>query len=473
MSLSNLVPPTPRAESAAGWSLRGRLLALMIAVSCALVAAGAAAMYYTARTTSQHLFDESMRQTGELLLELAQHEIEEHGPTLGEALLRAETLPGPFAFRYQIWTPELRSSYRTTDTPLTPLMPLTATGFGWASIDGEAWRSFATWNRGHTLLLQIAESLRYRRELPSAFFWALVTTLAVLLPLGSVLIWWIIAHSFRTVRTAAQLVAARTAGDLRPIDAQYVPQEVSPLLTALNRLLERMREALDLERHFTADAAHELRTPLAAIRANAQVMQGARSPEEFSHACADLLIGVDRSGRLIEQLLALARLDTGSDARQRFALVDLATVVCAQAEEQQAFAARRQIQLATNAATAMVRGDRDLLGILLRNLVDNAIRYSPAQSRVIVSCAQHEDHVELVVSDQGVGVPPEERGRIFERFYRVSGSQDYGSGLGLSIVQRIADLHGAHIEVRSGEQNRGLVFVLRFPIVAGGGFTAA
>jgi signal transduction histidine kinase len=112
------------------------------------------------------------------------------------------------------------------------------------------------------------------------------------------------------------------------------------------------------------------------------------------------------------------------------------------------------------------------LGILLRNLVDNAIRYSPAQSRVIVSCAQHEDHVELVVGDQGVGVPPEERGRIFERFYRVSGSQDYGSGLGLSIVQRIADLHGAHIEVRSGEQDRGLVFVLRFPSVAGGGFTA-
>jgi two-component system OmpR family sensor kinase/two-component system sensor histidine kinase QseC len=473
MILSNLVPPTPRAESAAGWSLRGRLLTLMIAVSCALVAAGAAAMYYTARTTSQHLFDESMRQTGELLLELAQHEIEEHGPTLGEALLRAETLPGPFAFRYQIWTPELRSSYRTTDAPLTPLMPLTATGFGWASIDGEVWRSFATWNRGHTLLLQIAESLRYRRELPSAFFWALVTTLAVLLPLGSVLIWWIIAHSFRTVRTAAQLVTARTAGDLRPIDAQYVPQEVSPLLTALNRLLERMREALDLERHFTADAAHELRTPLAAIRANAQVMQGARSPEEFSHASADLLIGVDRSGRLIEQLLALARLDTGSDARQRFSVVDLATLVCSQAEEQQSFAARRQIRIETNAATAMVRGDRDLLGILLRNLVDNAIRYSPAQSRVIISCAQHEDHVELVVSDQGVGVPPAERGRIFERFYRVSGSQDYGSGLGLSIVQRIADLHDAHIEVRSGERDRGLVIVLRFPIVAGGGFTAA
>lgn len=473
MSFRHLVPHTPAAESAARWSLRGRLLALMIAVSCALVATGAAAMYYSARAASQHLYDESMRQTGELLLELAQHEIEEHGPTLGEALLRAETLPGPFAFRYQIWTPELRSSYRTADAPKTPLMPLTATGFSWTRIDGEPWRSFAAWNRGHTLLLQIAESLSYRRELPPAFFWGLITTLAILLPLGSALIWWIIAHSFRTVRTAAQRVAARTAGDLQPIDAQHVPQEVAPLLTALNRLLERMREALDLERHFTADAAHELRTPLAAIRANAQVMQGARSPEEFSSAATELLIGVDRSGRLIEQLLALARLDTGSDVRQRFTVIDLATLVCSQADEQQPFAARRQIQLETNAATAMVRGDRDLLGILLRNLVDNAIRYSPAQSRVIISCAQHADHVELTVSDQGVGVRPEERGRIFERFYRVSGSQDYGSGLGLSIVQRIADLHGAHIELSSGGQQRGLVIVVRFPITAGSDFTAA
>ena len=464
---------TPRAESAARWSLRGRLLALLIAVSCCLVAAGAAAMYYTARGASQHLYDESMRQTGELLLELAQHEIEEHGPTLGEALLRAETLPGPFAFRYQIWTEELRSAYRTADAPKTPLMPLTATGFGWTRIDGEAWRSFAVWNRSRTLLLQIAESLSYRRELPPAFFWGLVTTLGILLPLGSALIWWIIAHSFRTVRNAAQLVAARSAGDLQPIDAQHVPQEVAPLLAALNRLLERMREALDLERHFTADAAHELRTPLAAIRANAQVMQGARSPEEFSSACAELLIGVDRSGRLIEQLLALARLDSGSDVRQRFTAVDLATLVCSQVEEQQPFAVRRQIQLETNAATAMVRGDRDLLGILLRNLADNAIRYSPPQSRVTISCVQHEHYVELMVNDQGVGVRPEERGRILERFYRVSGSQVYGSGLGLSIVRRITDLHSANIEVRSGEHDRGLAIVLRFPIVAGSDFTTA
>jgi signal transduction histidine kinase len=468
--LSLRMPPT---ESKSRWSLRGRLLALLIALMCLLMAAGTATTYLDAQATSRRMYDESMRQTGSLLLQLAQHELTEHGPSLGEALLRAETLPGPFAFRFQVWTDDLRSSYRTSDTPRTPMMPLTSTGFGWTKIDGQRWRSYSLWNQAHTLQMQVAEPVASHRELPDGFFWRLVATLTVLLAVGGSLIWWIIAYSFRTVRTSAHLVAARSANDLRPIDAQHVPQEVAPLLAALNRLLERMREALSMERHFTADAAHELRSPLAAIRANAQVMQGARSPEEFAGAAEDLLAGVDRSGRLIEQLLALARLDSGTDARERFANLDLATLVCAQVEEQLPFAARRQIAIESDAGTATVRGDRDLLSILLRNLLDNAIRYSPPDCRVSVTCAQHDNHVELAVSDEGVGVEPAERSRILERFYRVSASQDFGSGLGLSIVQRIAELHGAPLEINDGLQGRGLRVVLRFPLVAGVVFTAA
>jgi len=463
----------PLPENRSNWSLRGRLLALLISLVCVLMAAGTATTYLEARATSQRMYDESMRQTGELLLQLAQHELEEHGPSLGEALLRAETLPGPFAFRYQVWTEDLRASYRTANAPRTPMMPLNYTGFGWTVIDGQRWRSFSLWNQAHSLQLQIAEPVETHRELPSQFFWTLVSTLAVLLIIGGALIWWVIAHSFRTVRTSAQLVAERSANDLRPIDAQHVPQEVAPLLAALNRLLERMRVAIDLERHFTADAAHELRTPLAAIRANAQVMQGARTPEEFSSASDDLLTSVDRSGRLIEQLLALARLDTGTDNKSRFARTDLATLVCTQVEEQLPFAARRLIQLDSSASTAMLLGDRDLLGILLRNLIDNAIRYSPSGSRVRVACTQRGNIVELIVSDSGVGVDPAVRSRIFERFYRVSGSQDYGSGLGLSIVQRIAELHGAQVEVGDGADGKGLSIVLRFPAADGSDFTAA
>ena len=463
----------PLTESKSRWSLRGRLLALLVGLMCLLMAAGTATTYLDAQATSRRMYDESMAQTGALLLQLAQHELTEHGPSLGEALLRAETLPGPFAFRYQVWTEDLRASYRTADTPRTPMMPLTSTGFGWTVIDGQRWRSYALWNQAHTLQMQIAEPVESHRELPDDFFWRLVGTMALLLVAGGSLIWWIIAHSFRTVRSAAQVVAERTANDLRPIDSRDLPREVAPLLAALNRLLERMREALHLERRFTADAAHELRSPLAAIRANAQVMQGARDSGEFSSASEDLLAGVDRSGRLIEQLLALARLDSGTGARDRFADFDLATVVCAQVEEHLPFAARRRITLESNAATATVRGDRDLISILLRNLLDNAIRYSPPERRVLVSCAPHADHVELRVSDEGVGVEAGERARIFERFYRVSASQDYGSGLGLSIVQRIAELHGAQLEVTDGLQGRGLCITARFPLAAGAPFTTA
>jgi two-component system, OmpR family, sensor histidine kinase QseC len=466
MSWSHSTPRMPLARIKSRWSLRGRLLALLISLLCLLMAAGSAAMYLEARATSQRRYDESMRQTGALLLQLAQHELEEHGPSLGEALLRAETQPGPFAFRFQVWTEDLRSAYRTANAPRTPMMPLTSAGFGWTVIDGQRWRGYSLWNQAHNLQLQIAEPMASSRGLPSEFFWRLVTSLAILLLLGGALIWWIIAHSFRSVRTSAQLVGSRSATDLRPIDGQHVPQEVAPLLAALNRLLERMREALDTERHFTADAAHELRTPLAAIRANAQVMQAARNPQEFASASEELLTSVDRSGRLIEQLLALARLDAGADARARFTSIDLATLVCTQVEEQLPFAARRQIKLESNATTALVQGDRDLLSILLRNLLDNAIRYSPPDCRVTVACSRQEQGVELCVSDQGPGVEPAERARIFERFYRVSGSTDYGSGLGLSIVQRVAELHGAHLEVGSGPQDRGLCIVLRFPMGA-------
>jgi two-component system OmpR family sensor kinase/two-component system sensor histidine kinase QseC len=224
-----------------------------------------------------------------------------------------------------------------------------------------------------------------------------------------------------------------------------------------------MRETLAFERRFTSDAAHELRTPLAAIRANTQVMQAARTPEEFTTASVNLLASVDRSGRLIEQLLALARVDASASLPQRFEVVDLAPLVHAQIAEHERFAARRRVELEASTEPARVRGDRELLSVLLRNLVDNAIRYSRPDTRVVISCDTLADGVELVVNDEGVGVVPEERTRIFERFYRASGTHDYGSGLGLSIVKRIADLHGASVTVSTGAGQRGSRFRLWFP----------
>ncbi len=426
-------PPASQAETPPGGSARTKLLALTVAATCCLMSVGAALIFFEARSSSQRLYDDSLRATGILLLQLAQHEMTEHGRALGVELLKAETVSDSYSYRFQIWTEDMRAAFRTSNAPATPFMPLNAAGYGWTRIDGAPWRSFALWNRQHTLQLQIVESQQYREVLPRAIFWRLVATLALLVPIGVALLWWIIARSLHSVRA-----------------------------------LERMREKLAFERRFTSDAAHELRTPLAAIRANTQVMQGARSPEEFTTASVNLLASVDRSGRLIEQLLALARVDASANLPQRFESVELAPLVHAQVAEHERFAARRQVEIETSTEPARVRGDRELLAVLLRNLVDNAIRYSRANTRVVISCDTHEDGVELTINDEGVGIAPEDRARVFERFYRASATHDYGSGLGLSIVRRIADLHGAQIEISAGAEERGTCLKVRFPVFAVG-----
>ena len=445
-----------------GWSLRGRLLALLAAVLCLFTATGAGFMYYEADQSGQQLHDESLRQTGELLLQLAQHELEEHGPTLGVTLLTRESVPGSFQMHYQVWTEDQRATYRTARAPEQPFMPLTAEGFGWTTVQGESWRSYAVWSPDHSLQLQIAESQQYRRQLPTAILWRLALALAVLLPLGGLLTWLIIRHSFATVQAAAQAVAARPPSDLSPIEAQQLPGEVLPLVTALDRLLATVREVLENERRFTSDAAHELRTPLAAIRANAQVMQNARTQHELREAGHDLTTSVDRSARLIEQLLALARLDASSERGHGFATVDLPALLHAQLQEQQHFAERRQVRLLADAQSARVYGQRELLAVLLRNLVDNAIRYAGNGTDVTLTCHEAGGQAELAVTDTGPGIDPANRARIFERFFRVDANKDYGSGLGLSIVARIAELHGAQVEVREGPDGRGARFVVRF-----------
>jgi signal transduction histidine kinase len=427
-------PPAPPAEATAAEAARGRLLAFTIVATCFLMSVGAGLIFLEARASSQRLYDDALRETGVLLLQLAQHEMNEHGRTLGVALIEAETDHDPYSFRFQVWTDDMRAAYRTADAPATPFVPLDATGFGWTRIEGAPWRSFALWNRQHTMQLQIVESQKYRQVLPRAIFWRLAIALALLVPISIALLWWIIARSLRSVRA-----------------------------------LERMRETLAFERRFTSDAAHELRTPLAAIRANTQVMQGARTPEEFTTASVNLLASVDRSGRLIEQLLSLARVDASAGLPQRFEVVDLAPLVHAQIAEHERFASRRHVEIEASTEPARVCGDRELLGVLLRNLVDNAIRYSRPDTRVVISCDTLPERIELAINDEGMGIVPEERTRIFERFYRGGGAQDYGSGLGLSIVKRIADLHDARITVSTGAGQRGSCFTLWFHRPAGEG----
>lgn len=455
-------PDNPSPSNVRPWSLRTRLIILLLVTTSGLWALASYSVYQQANIESQELFDDSLQETAYLLLTVVAHEMAEHGIDYAAQMIDSAEMPETHYLRFQIWDNSNRLIYRSQDAPMQPLAKNVGVGYAWVSNGSEALRTYVAWNADRSLQIQIAEPLSHRRELTQHTLWRLALFAAVFLPLTMFCIWWIVARSFAPIQWSSDAVAQRTGQHLDDVAMTNVPREIAPLIRAINSLLGRIRQTLHHERRFTADAAHELRTPLAAIRAHAQVLQGARTTDEACEAAQDIITGVDRSRRLVDQLLALARLD----AVQLRALpqddVDLVDLVQQQVDEHRDFAEHQQVTLSVQTHHVVVRGHADHLHILLRNLIDNALRYTPAGGEVQVSCGVLDNDPYLAVRDSGVGIPEAERQRIFERFYRITGSQSFGSGLGLSIVQRLVDQHGAQISIEEGLNGMGVSFVVRF-----------
>jgi two-component system OmpR family sensor kinase len=257
----------------------------------------------------------------------------------------------------------------------------------------------------------------------------------------------------------------RTPSGLEPLPVTDTPEEVVPLVQSLNDLLRRLDEALAAQKAFVADAAHELRTPIAALQLQVQMLERAASDAERHAAIGDLQAGVRRGAHLVNQLLTLARQDPDLTDRSKspMSLGELARSTVA---EHVVAAEERQIDLGMTQAddAAIIQGNADGLRILLRNLVDNALRYTPAGGAVDVAVSVSGPDAILDVADNGPGIPPEDRRRVFDRFYRGSGTGETGTGLGLSIVKSIADRHGAHVELGSSAAG-GLSVRVRFPLL--------
>ncbi|MGB7552236.1 MAG: ATP-binding protein, partial [Chromatiaceae bacterium] len=285
------------------------------------------------------------------------------------------------------------------------------------------------------------------------------------LPLLAAWIWFATRRALAPIDAIADQVRRREPQHLGPLTPPSAPTEIRPLLGALNGLLARVDQALESERRFTADAAHELRTPLAALGVQASVAARARDTAERDHALAQIAAGTKRASHLVEQLLTLARLDPNLGITKSLVRLDeLAAEVCA---DQAGAALAKGIQLELDAgADARVMANADLLRILLRNLVDNALRYSPVGGQVLIALGTVAGKVRLTVSDNGPGIPDAQRARALERFHRLVGQETEGSGLGLSIVARIAEQHGAGLTLEDGlggeEGGRGLQVVVQF-----------
>ena len=282
-----------------------------------------------------------------------------------------------------------------------------------------------------------------------------------MLPVLGVAIWLIVGTQLKPLENVAALVRERQADALEPLPEAFLPEEVKPLVDALNGLLGRLRTALEVQQEFVADAAHELRTPLTAIRLQLQLAERAVDPAERAAAFRDLKGGVDRTVRLVEQLLTLARQEAAPAAQESVALDELAREVVAGLAP--IADSRGQDLGVSDAVPATVHGDPNALRTLLRNLVDNACRYTPEGGRIDVSVGVADAAPFLRVTDTDPGIPARERERVFDRFYRRMGSEVPGTGLGLAIVQSIARSHCAAVELAENPAGPGLQATVRFP----------
>jgi two-component system sensor histidine kinase QseC len=360
---------------------------------------------------------------------------------------------------------EDRLVLRSANAPVAPIAAPAGgseRGFSTVQIEDHAWRVFTTHGAERDIQVYVGERIDSRASILWAVLRSTLWPMALALPLLALAVWWAVRHGTGPLRRLGHTLAARPARDLTPVQADDAPAEMVPMVDALNDLLQRIGGLLDSERRFTADAAHELRTPIAAIRTQAQVALTEADGALRRQALLHTIEGCDRATRLVEQLLTLSRLE----AQQAVATpcVDLAAITRQVVAELAPQAVAKQQTLDFDAAGACrVAGDETLLAVLVRNLVDNALRHSPMAATVRVRVSAAAGRVVLAVEDSGPGLADADLQRLGERFFRVTGSGERGSGLGWSIAQRIAAFHHTTLRAQRSAALGGLVVELMLP----------
>lgn len=348
-----------------------------------------------------------------------------------------------------------------------------AEGFSTFDTSAMSWRiyaqreSLATAGGERSMLLAISESLPARLVIGRQILSTMAWTLSLVLVLITVGIYLALGWTLAPIDKLAQQIRNRSAEDLQPIATANLPSEMSPIVESVNHLMTRVGESLERERRFTADAAHELRTPLTALKTHAQVALHATDNQQRSQMLRRIVRIVNRTNRLISQLLTLARLDPQAP-RAYAQAVDLAAVTCNTVEELQPAAEIREQVLRVAAGDAVVvTGGAEAIAVLVRNIVENAIQYSDTGMPIDVRVYRDGTRGIVEVEDRGPGIADAEKSNVFRRFWRAPGTKGFGTGLGLSIVQRVIELHGGEISLSSGHEGVGLRVLAAFPAHCG------
>lgn len=432
-------------------TIRSQLLLGLLGgtLACTLLAGGA--IYFKVLEESNELFDYQLRQVATTL-------------PVSQAVMPARRQRGDPEedVVIQVWDRAGRLKYVSAAAQVLPA----AAGPGYATLKsgGDAWRVYLAERDGNRV--QVAQAVSAREELAARLAVRSLLPFLVMLPVLGLLIYAVVGRSLRPLGRLARALGQRSPSDLQPLAAADQPPELKPVVVALDDLLQRLEGALRSQRAFVADAAHELRSPLAALQLQLQLAERATDHAQRQLAFAKLHQRLDRAIHLVQQLLTAARQEGGAGEAVA-APVDLLELARACVGERYDHACAKRIDLGIVDDTALtappcVQGSADSLRILVGNLLDNALRYTPTGGRVDVTLARTDCAILLQVLDNGPGIALADRERVFDRFYRAAGNAEWGSGLGLSIVRSIADAHGATITLGAGPFGRGLLATVRF-----------
>lgn len=357
----------------------------------------------------------------------------------------------------------IASSSRLVPLGASELPSAATTGARTVTLGGQRWHTYVLHGSATGRIVRVLESTNNRSDLTTGVARRIARPIVFALPFLAWLVWISIGRSLAPLKALSSTIGTRDAIKLEPIEMVTSPVEVRPLVDAINQLLSRLRLSMTRERAFTADAAHELKTPLAAIKVQAQVALSAHDAAQQRLAMQRVIQGVNRSAHLAEQLLLLARLDEHRTISvQPIALDALVQRVIA-AHEPDAIRKHMRVDF-VGGLRAEVIAEPALLDILLGNLIDNAIRYGNSGGRIEVAIRRDAHASVLTVSDNGPGVAAEQVARLTDRFFRVTGASANGSGLGLSIVARIAECFGGKLDFGTGISGLGLAVNISFPL---------
>jgi signal transduction histidine kinase len=449
------------------WSLRGRLMIIALAATLTAWLAGGAAMYMAADEENDRLFDARLQDLARTVISFAEHEILEIQNDGRKDKVHQETdATLGSRYQYQIWDKKgnlLLRSHNASES--RPISPLTQLGFGNHRWEMKDYRTYSMVGPLGQFRIQVAESIEERSTVVGTLSGYFIFFLLASVVLVSFMAWMLLRSAMRSIDESADQLLSRTPDDLTKVDVHNPPAELVPMIRSINNLFARIEHTLSQERGFTATAAHELRTPLAALRLQAQVAARARTTEQRNEALNALLESVDRASHLLDQLLALAKLDDLQVQQSSAKPINMPRLFEQLMLDIGPPAAAKDVRFKTAFNARYINGIESAVSMMLRNLIGNAVRYTPNGGSIKIATDEVTTGVLLTIDDSGPGIASEERERVFERFYRLKNGRAVsadGVGLGLTIVRSVALAHGAIISLNDSPLG-GLQVAVKFP----------